>query len=970
VNQENAGQILFDNVLQFIEQYDGNARPTTTSNIVTLRPSPRVTVCSSPTLTVQRQKGCEQSAQHTEDNVPPPTFWQRLVAVSSSWWPSMEGLGTQGNSSFPLPVAFSSPASSTSLAVSTASLASNKKDRENKEYYRVFQDDLLLCLVTFLHGRKGGIEKMVDGFVSLWMSTDATVAVTAAGDTTSDPLKGGRVHTGVTISPPTSFPVPPSRAQIKKKIKEVASSEGQRGAYKWVVNSSVLDSLGLKVSHDKEGQIAECETMSEMESSEPIIRATRRASYTHGAVEEIPLVSPSRQFFLQENVASANASPLKGGSVHTCMSICPPPSFPVPPSGASLLKKIKEVAMLNSSRTLDTDTADTVTVEKAKSMALSLHDGEEGVLEDYNVKQTGKLSWAESKEGAATDVSSSSSSSSLSPNSSISLLVSNKRKHHLLEGNYDSEQQWSNQDVVMEESLSLPPQEKVHTFINNGWIPMDLNSSDDDNDLDAIAHGRKMLRSNVRMMKPPLKVLKVSHDKDGQIACKSNKKKFKDYVHHSCHPFPPVRVHEKQQQPLLVAVDSVACDSFSDDTQIALFVGTKKWDKLTIASTSGTFVRMVLNSLKITKKTIPGQGFCCLLCILYCWRLLQGSAEANLCLRNRQVRLEMIDLVNRILHEDKNNRKLLSFLSILTTTEVETAPLRIWPTMDEFVEWCKLLNIRVNAYERDGTLDNFGVVAMPHIPRDYVEFVGNTYSMLTNEWAVHRLDVIKEILVNTDVVNVCFMNNHFEPFHYDYPTLRQVIAKFSENLASKVMTLPEPLQDQVRSDAPVDTAVVPFNTNSVGGAELECMRTADCVPWQRWEHQRADYDPENNARLQHGGVDEKEGEKEEDDEEKDQKEEDDEEEKEEKGDGGGDDDNDSSEDDFFQKYQVGDRIRNHRGLYGIVSGYKNGRYNVTYHDNQWDNNMKASDLRPPPVRSVKKKSKSSRSWTHQEFSSD
>jgi hypothetical protein len=79
---------------------------------------------------------------------------------------------------------------------------------------------------------------------------------------------------------------------------------------------------------------------------------------------------------------------------------------------------------------------------------------------------------------------------------------------------------------------------------------------------------------------------------------------------------------------------------------------------------------------------------------------------------------------------------------------------------------------------------------------------------------------------------------------------------------------------------------------------------------------------------------------------------------------------DSSEDESFQKYQVGDRMRNHRGLYGIVSGYKNGRYNVTYCYNQWDNNMKASDLRPSPVRSDKKKSNYSHSWTHQEFSSD
>jgi hypothetical protein len=105
--------------------------------------------------------------------------------------------------------------------------ADAKKERsEKKEYYRQFQNELIPCLASFLQGKKGGVDKMVEGFTSLWRSSEG-----AGGEASSAPEESQQ------LPPPSSFPVPPSKTQIKAKIKEIAQIGGNK---RWSVRAEVL----------------------------------------------------------------------------------------------------------------------------------------------------------------------------------------------------------------------------------------------------------------------------------------------------------------------------------------------------------------------------------------------------------------------------------------------------------------------------------------------------------------------------------------------------------------------------------------------------------------------------------------------------------------------------------------------------------------------------------------------------------
>ena len=119
------------------------------------------------------------------------------------------------------------------MTLSTPSMVAGKKDIKSdcrrkmekleKEYFRQFQQELIPCLVAFIHGKKGGIDKMVDGFQGLW-ARDC--------DQTCKNDEGRSL-----VLPPDSFPVPPSKAQTKSKIKEITTVCNKR----WIIKQDILD---------------------------------------------------------------------------------------------------------------------------------------------------------------------------------------------------------------------------------------------------------------------------------------------------------------------------------------------------------------------------------------------------------------------------------------------------------------------------------------------------------------------------------------------------------------------------------------------------------------------------------------------------------------------------------------------------------------------------------------------------------
>lgn len=107
-----------------------------------------------------------------------------------------------------------------------------KKEKNDKIDHRQFHSVLLPCLASFLHGRNGGLDKSVDAFVTLWTPSDSLKDTDAAA--------GGTVETSTVISPPDCVPVPPSKAQIRLKIKEIAKYVLFGKVSRWVVHPDVL----------------------------------------------------------------------------------------------------------------------------------------------------------------------------------------------------------------------------------------------------------------------------------------------------------------------------------------------------------------------------------------------------------------------------------------------------------------------------------------------------------------------------------------------------------------------------------------------------------------------------------------------------------------------------------------------------------------------------------------------------------
>jgi len=58
-----------------------------------------------------------------------------------------------------------------------------------------------------------------------------------------------------------------------------------------------------------------------------------------------------------------------------------------------------------------------------------------------------------------------------------------------------------------------------------------------------------------------------------------------------------------------------------------------------------------------------------------------------------------------------------------------------------------------------------------------------------------------------------------------------------------------PLGDILFGNAPVDPTPVPEDKDGIG-ADLQRMRTTDCVKWARWGHKREDHSVENHARVE------------------------------------------------------------------------------------------------------------------------
>ena len=99
-----------------------------------------------------------------------------------------------------------------------------KKEKVEKIDYRQFQEVLVPCLAACLHGRKGGVDKSVDAFMALWSAAESDDAVE-----------------NIRVLPPATVPVPPSKAQIKAKIKEISKYVpcGNKVS-RWIVNDEVL----------------------------------------------------------------------------------------------------------------------------------------------------------------------------------------------------------------------------------------------------------------------------------------------------------------------------------------------------------------------------------------------------------------------------------------------------------------------------------------------------------------------------------------------------------------------------------------------------------------------------------------------------------------------------------------------------------------------------------------------------------
>ena len=69
-------------------------------------------------------------------------------------------------------------------------------------------------------------------------------------------------------------------------------------------------------------------------------------------------------------------------------------------------------------------------------------------------------------------------------------------------------------------------------------------------------------------------------------------------------------------------------------------------------------------------------------------------------------------------------------------------------------------------------------------------------------------------------------------------------------------------------------------------------------------------------------------------------------------------------------YKVGQKIRNRRNLYGVVTEYSHGRYDVQYKDGRVDQRLRQSDIRPLPLLGRKKKSTVGSRWTTEEIDTD